>query len=60
MTDDQIKELFKWLDAQTYSGEPGTGGEYVRMDEMREYLPDAIKKITKQKISKNDIDRKTA
>ena len=48
MTDEQIKELFKWLDAQTYSGEPGTGGEYVRMEEMRKYLPGAIKKIMKK------------
>ena len=48
MTDEQIKELFKWLDAQTYSGEPGTGGEYVRMEEMRQYLPAAIDKILKE------------
>ncbi len=46
MNDRQIEALFVWLNAHTYSGEPGTGGEYIRMEEMREYLPDAIKKIT--------------
>ena len=48
MTEKQIEALFKWLDHQTYSGEPGTDGEYVRMDEMRKYLPDAIKKIMEE------------
>lgn len=45
MTEEQLKALFKWLEAQTYSGEPGTDGEYVRMEEMRLYLPAAIKEI---------------
>ncbi len=48
MSEEQLKALFKWLDAQTYSGEPGTDGEYVRMEEMRKYLPSAIKKIMKE------------
>ena len=48
MNEKQIEALFKWLDAQTYSGEPGTGGEYVRMEEMRLYLPKAIAKILRE------------
>lgn len=48
MSEAQLKALFKWLDAQTYSGEPGTDGEYVRMEEMRKYLPGAIRKIMKE------------
>jgi hypothetical protein len=48
MNKKQLEALFKWLDAQTYSGEPGTDGEYIRMEEMRKYLPDAIKEIMEQ------------
>ena len=51
MNEKQIEALFKWLDRQTYSGEPGTDGEYIRMEEMRQYLPEAINKIME---SKND------
>ena len=46
MTDKQIEALFTWLNAHAYSGEPGTDGAYLRMEEMQDYLPDAIKKIT--------------
>ena len=48
MNEKQLAALFDWLDHQTYSGEPGTDGEYVRMEEMRMYLPEAIKKIMEQ------------
>lgn len=48
MTEKQLEALFKWLDYQTYSGEPGTDGEYVRMEEMRMYLPGAIKRIMEE------------
>ena len=48
MNEQQIKALFKWLDDMTYIGEPGTDGEYIRMEEMRKYLPEAIKKIMEQ------------
>ena len=48
MNEKQIQALFEWLDHQTYSGEPGTDGEYIRMEEMRRYLPEAIKKIMEQ------------
>ena len=48
MNEKQLEALFKWLGRHTYSGEPGTDGEYVRMEEMRLYLPEAIKKIMEQ------------
>jgi hypothetical protein len=48
MNEKQLAALFDWLDHQTYSGEPGTDGEYIRMEEMRLYLPEAIKKIMEQ------------
>lgn len=48
MNEKQLAELFEWSDHQTYSGEPGADGDYVRMEEMRKYLPDAIKKIMEQ------------
>jgi hypothetical protein len=48
MNEKQLEALFEWLDHQTYYGVPGTDGEYVRMEEMRKYLPEAIKKIMEE------------
>ena len=48
MNEKQMAALFEWLDHQTYCGVPGTGGEYIRMKEMRQYLPEAIKRIMEQ------------
>jgi hypothetical protein len=53
MNKKQLDELFKWLDHQVYSGEPGTDGEYLRMEEMRQYLPGAIKAIMEKEQESN-------
>lgn len=47
MSKEQIEALFKWLDAQTYSGVYGTDGDYLRVDEMKKFLPATIKQIMK-------------
>ena len=48
MTEAQIAALFKWLDAQTYSKAPGTFGDFLDTEEMKQYLPGAIEKILKE------------
>lgn len=53
MNKNQLDALFKWLDRHVYSGEPGTDGEYLRMEEIRQYLPGAIKKIMEQEQESN-------
>lgn len=45
MTQQQIDALHKWLQAQAYSGEPGTGGDYLRLEELEQYLPAALAHI---------------
>lgn len=45
MTHEQIKQLVNWLYAQAYEGEPGTDGEYLRLEELKDYLPAAIDTI---------------
>lgn len=50
MNEEQIAALKKWLWAQAYSGEPGTDGAYLRMEEMEQYLPGAIEKILNGKL----------
>jgi hypothetical protein len=48
MSEAQIAALNKWLDAQTYSKAPGTFGDFLDANEMKEYLPGAIEKILKE------------
>jgi hypothetical protein len=48
MTEKQIEALKQWLSYQTYCGVYGTDGDYLRVDEMEKYLPDAITKILKE------------
>jgi len=48
MTETQITEFKKWLDAQTYSKAPGTFGDFLDAEEMKQYLPSAIEKILKE------------
>ncbi len=48
MSETQIAALKKWLDAQTYSKAPGTFGDFLDAEEMKQYLPDAINKILKE------------
>jgi hypothetical protein len=45
MNDEQKLELAKWLNAQAYSGEPGTDGPYLRLEELLQYLPGAVNRI---------------
>jgi hypothetical protein len=48
MTETQIAALKKWIDAQAYSKVPGTYGDFLDVDEMKQYLPGAIEKILKE------------
>ena len=45
MTQQQIDALHKWLQSQAYSGEYGTGGDYLRLEELERYLPAALAQI---------------
>lgn len=47
MSEEQISSLMRWLQAHAYSGECGTDGPYLRMEEMEKYLPVAIQEIMK-------------
>lgn len=48
MTETQIEALKKWIDAMTYSKAPGTFGDFLDVEEVKQYLPDAINKILKE------------
>lgn len=56
MNEEQIKELLQWLQAQAYSGECGTDGPYLRMEEMVQYLPAELQKILK---GEKDTNKRT-
>jgi hypothetical protein len=48
MSETQIEALKKWLGSMTYSKAPGTFGDFLDAEEMKQYLPDAINKILKE------------
>lgn len=47
MTEDQKRQLIKWLEMQAYSKNPIDGNPWLDFNEMVLYLPDAINEIMK-------------